>query len=119
MILSMKAKVLITCIPLIVAVALLALSIYDYISADTAGKAIQMLSVFPLAYSFRDRVATLLFTLQKNDFDRLHRVGTWFSGFGVAGRDRRDRILDAWLDFFSLVFVLVYISGGGLLQIFG
>ena len=108
--------------PLVVAATMVALWQGNALPADLAGVIIQALTVVPLAFTFRQRLATLV-----------HHVNDWIHGLGpdkektrlysvflfMQGRGEdsvRGRALVSLFDLLGLVFLLGYFFVGLLLQ---
>ena len=106
--------------PAVVAGILLVSWCRGALDADTAGKFLQLLAAFPLAYTFRQRAATLALTVAQAKRGR--GPVRWLGVFGdwLRGKDAKEEwgeeVWEATLDLLSLVMVLVYFIGGSVLQ---
>ena len=114
-----------TFVPLAVAATLVALWQRAFLPAELAGIIIQALTVVPLAFTFRQRLATLIHHVNdwvhglgpNKETTRLYSVFLFMQGKGeesVSGR-----AIVSLFDLLGLVFLLVYFFGGLLLQHLG
>ena len=117
---SMRIRLIWAGLPFVAYLVLFVLALVNVLSMETTGKSIQLLTAFPLAWTFRNHLARLVYAVGEARpvyNPRLTRFASIISDIGTS--DDEHEIQMAFIELFSLAMVVVYFVTGGIFQIIG